>query len=87
MRTAAVLAAIDLNNQPALKADKIYNEAINWSLTAKVKSVGGAERAKLSPKLLLVRRQVVAEFSRDLVCHTPPGFSLRSKPPSPSRGG
>lgn len=85
--THSVLTTIDFDHQSLIEADEVDNKIIDRRLPAKMKSVREPKRSQTSPKLPLVRRQFVSEFSRDFVGHTPPGFSLRSKPPSPSRGG
>jgi hypothetical protein len=61
-RIVSVLAAVDLNDQPLLEADKVEIETEQRRLTAEVKSLL-AQQTKLQPELSLLRCQTLSEFA------------------------
>src|SRR5207248_1936213 len=99
MRIEIVLAAIHLDDEPLLQADKIDDMAVARGLAAKVESVP-PPRAQMNPQFHFLPRHAFAKTARGLVRHDPtrprfnptrprfnptrPRFARR---PSPFRGG
>src|SRR6185295_13230689 len=89
MCRAPMLAAVDLNDQPPPKADKVDNVAFERSLAPEVIALL-PQCAEPRPQADLLWRHALAEMSGDLVRHSPglPHAAMdphpaATRPPSP----